>query len=93
MVSRKLYLVTSNAPDCELMHTQQVHQLPPHHDTWLKNYWDHVTSTVVPLLKDQLQRTLSREDTPLERTQINSWHQVLRMHVMLPLTKGYHSNN
>ncbi len=38
-------------------------------------------NTVVPLLKDTLGRTSSRGDT-------NSWHQVLWMHVMLPLTKG-----
>ncbi len=40
------------------------------------------TDTVVPVL-----RTLSREDTCLERT--NNSQQVLRIHVMLPLTKGH----
>ncbi len=38
----------------------------------------------------------SLEDTPLERTphrkDINSWQQVLGLHVMLLLTKGHLSN-
>ncbi len=42
--------------------------------------------TVVPLLKDSLQRGHpSRKDT-------NVWRQVLGMHGMLPLTKGHLSN-
>ena len=45
-----------------------------------------VAYTVVPLLKDTLERGhLSRKDT-------HSWQQELGMHVMLPLTKGHLSN-
>ncbi len=38
------------------------------------------------------QRTLSGEDTPLEKTQ-NSWKKVLWSYVMLSLTKGHLSND